>query len=69
MTPTDQISHQQLLRPSPAWVAWRCRHGQRWERVAAGQSEAEASARLFAAMAKQRSGAWSTIVLPIGEQP
>jgi hypothetical protein len=55
--------------PPPAFIAWRRPHGGRWQAVASGSTEAEASKALHEITMKDRSGSFDSQVLPRGERP
>jgi hypothetical protein len=74
--PTDRKSRDKSValfaaaQPAPpAFLAWRRPHGGRWQAVASGATEAEASKALHEIMKQDRSGSFDSQVLPRGERP
>jgi hypothetical protein len=67
------VNAEPELFPSQAasWVAWPKRNapGQRWQAVAEGETEEQASQRLLDVASRSRSGSFSSVVLPAGERP
>jgi hypothetical protein len=51
------------------WMAWRRRTGHKWEPIATGHTEAEASAKLLDVMKTAPAGHFESLILPEDEQP
>jgi hypothetical protein len=64
------VGEEQTVTPPALWVAWRRAGGGRWYQVGGAGTEAEAWKLIHAAMAAgPRSGAFSSVVLPVGVKP
>jgi hypothetical protein len=53
----------------PAWLGWRRRRGGGWAVVSEGQTEQEASSKLFVVMERDKSGHFDSVVLRAGVRP